>query len=227
MPQQIKDTTFRNQFIKGTLLILAYMAVLAIVFMIAMPFLPNDPELLRTLIPLVTVSTIVLFVPYMGLVTKWTFAYKAEKPPIPLDELKEQLRYLNKKDTPYAFEEKRANLWVMKLRIYENKWRSFLYQGRIRRAYALKVRFNPRKKEVILIDTFKDIVWARSGTQFTLAFGYFVGIAHKIVAERRYDFTDLVTKGDPKTFVYNSGRVKNALVQHCLDQGWGVRLGMW
>ena len=174
-------------------LILLFMVLWAGVLLLVF-FIAEDADV----VALITVPVIfITFIPYVNFIAKNVFHFKGEGAPISGDELRSRIMEINDINVPVMVQKRKKKL-IATWKYVDAKWWEILSKAGLKKIIELLMKFNDRKKEVILSDVTKSISWKAGPTKVRVWGGFTRGIA--LEYEAREDLRlQIFISGDKST----------------------------
>ena len=207
-------------------LIILYMAAWAPVLLVFIFALEGDDEAILIVVGCALPVIIGLFLPYLNFICRKVYRYRGEGDPIPEEELRDRILKINEFGHPVMVVHRKKKL-VVTWNYAEEKWREVLSAGGMKAAYHLHIKFNDRKKEVILIDVLKSFSWRVGHSGARVRGGFFRGIDIDFEAGRTGVIDEYFPGRGTDSYHFSSREIKDPVSSTILKSGWDIRLAMW
>jgi hypothetical protein len=207
-------------------LIVLYMVGWAPILLVFILALEGDDEAILIIIGCVLPVIIGLFLPYLNFVCRKVYRYRGEGVPIPEKELRARILKINELDQPVMVVSRKKKLLVT-WNYAEERWRGVLSAGGMKKAYHLQIKFNARKKEVILTDILKSFSWRAGPGGARVRGGFFRGIDIDFEAGRTVVIDEYFPGRGTDSYHFSSREIKDPVSNTILKSGWDIRLAMW
>lgn len=219
---------FFKKFIQSFLAIIGYMVFMAV---IGLPFFlfqkEFDEKVFTTLVIVWIAAIIVSFFPFLLWVTGKIWFFKSQDVPVELSELKKQLLEINQFDIPIVVQETKKGGLNFTWKYVEAKWWELLAKAGLKKTYELRLRFNEKKHEVIMIDVSKSFSWRVGLTSAHIGWFSFRGVQVGFELGKQWGVKENFSLGKVYDFKFNPSEIKTPVMNTVLKNGWNVRFGIF
>jgi len=207
-------------------LIILYMVAWAPVLLVVILALEGDDEAILIAIGCSLPVIIGIFLPYLNFICRKVYRYRGEGVPIPENELRARILKINELGQP-VMAVSRKNKLLVTWNYAEERWKEVLSAGGMKKVYHLQIKFNDRKKEVILTDVLKSFSWRAGPSAARVRGGFFRGIDIDFEAGRTGGIDEYFPGRSIDGYRFSSREIKDPVSNTILKSGWDIRLAMW
>ena len=223
----MKQTSFFGRFLIAFALVLLLMGIFAggILILVLADVLGDGPESLAIVFGTIFLFVIV-FIPYMNVIGRVAFHFNGEGRPVSIGKLERSLLDINKYKAP-VMTEKRDDRLVITWKYVDAKWWEIFAKAGLKEVYELHIKFNEKKKKVVLIDIKKSVSWKAGPSEVSLRGGFFRGIMLEYSIGKQWGIKENFKLGKIYDYKFVSQEIKNPVLNTILRNGWDVEFGMW
>jgi len=207
-------------------LIVLYMAAWAAILLVPLLALEGDDEAILIVIGCALPLIIGLFLPYLNFICRKVYRYGGKGVPIPENELRARILKINEFGQPVMAVSRKKKILVT-WNYAEERWREVLSAGGMKKAYHLQIKFNDRKKEVILTDILKSFSWRVGASSAKVRGGFFRGIDIDFEEGRTGTNEEYFSGRCIDGYRFSPREIKDPISNTILKSGWDIRLAMW
>jgi hypothetical protein len=222
-----KETTMAKRFLSAFGLVLLYLiAWVPILFLWITIWEDKNESILVVGVLSATVLIIIGFIPYLDFVAKRAFHFTGEGRAVSEEELCTAIKGINHLEAPVMVQERGKKL-VATWKYVDAKWWEVLAKAGLTKVYELHMKFDERKKEVVLIDVKKSVSWKAGPSEVRLWGGFFRGVEFSYEIGKRWGIKESFAPGGIYSYEFSPQEIKNPIMNSILRNGWDVRFGIW
>ena len=214
---------FYLRMMAGIIGILFFYGVAIVPLIVLRPHLEGEQFFIGLL---VWASLALLFLPaFLSFVIRYSWFFYGKGEPVVHDLLIALLLEINDHQGPVKVIKNRKGL-LFTWNHQDADWSAAMGRQEIAKVYELQIRFDNHRKIVTLNDQFKKTSWDPTLTKIKVGWFSRPQLLLKVDPEPAEGIVSMAST-KPTDYIFDSAKLKSAVMNHIRDNGWNVRFSLF